>query len=143
MLYHSIAHLTRGRPLRAVTPNTSVRDACRILAVESIGAVAVLERGVLVGILSERDVITRAVARGLHCRTTPVSRIMTRDPVTIDENQSLSEAQDRMAGACCRHLPVMRDGEAVSMISIRDVPTEDRMIHERFRRGRRADSRLH
>lgn len=37
----------------------------------------------------------------------------------------------------------MRAGEPVSMISMRDVPTEDRMMHERFRKGRQADQRLH
>lgn len=143
MMYRSIAQLTLGRPLRAVSPGTSVREACRILETEGLDVLAVVEGGKLVGILSERDVICRAVARSLPCDATTVGRIMTPDPVTIDENESLSAAQDRMAAARCRHLPVMRAGEPVSMISMRDVPTEDRMMHERFRKGRQADQRLH
>lgn len=99
MMYRSIAQLTLGRPLRAVSPGTSVREACRILETEGLDVLAVVEGGKLVGILSERDVICRAVARSLPCDATTVGRIMTPDPVTIDENESLSAAQDRMAAA--------------------------------------------
>ncbi|MHC0052439.1 CBS domain-containing protein [Actibacterium sp. D379-3] len=133
MLIKSIRDILGGRPLFHVPTDTSVRAACTLMDARNIGAVAVLGAGgALAGILSERDVVRRGVARGLPLDSTPVAMIMTPDPVTVDIDEALSEALAAKIGGAFRHLPVMDNGAVAGILSFREIPTEYRMMFERF-----------
>ncbi|MGC9417830.1 MAG: cyclic nucleotide-binding/CBS domain-containing protein [Rhodovulum sp.] len=110
----------------------TLREACRQLEGCDVGALAVIEKGALVGILTERDVIRRAVCRELAMDDTTVGRVMTPDPATVEIDESLSDAQTAMMAGGFRHLPVMEAGRAVGMLSFRDVPAEYRVMVERY-----------
>jgi CBS domain-containing protein len=116
-----IAELIEGRPLIHVDSRDNVRDAARRMSQQNIGAVAVLDGGKLVGVFSERDVMSRVVVPGLSPDDTPVAKVMTRDIVVGYPGEDVDEAIQKMASVGCRHLPVVDDGNLVGMISIRDL----------------------
>jgi len=129
----TIRKILGDRPLFSVAPDTAVQDAARMMAEHHVGAVTVVEDGRLVGILSERDIVFRASAAALPAAQTPVSAIMTADPVTIDIGSAVSQALLARLGDQFRHLPVTEDGKPVGVLSYRDIPAEYVMMLERFR----------
>lgn len=137
----TLRKILAGRPLHSVTPQMTLRAAARQMAEHRVGAVAVLEGEALVGILSERDIVFRAVAQGLHSDDTPVSAVMTADPVTVGIDEAVSNTLAARLGDAFRHLPVMEGGRVVGLLSYRDIPAEYVMMFERFRemQGARAD----
>lgn len=134
MIIKSISELTARRPLVTIGPAASVSEACRLLDRENIGALAVCDQGRLIGILSERDLIRRCFAQGKSADATRVTEVMTPDPVTLRRSASLAEALSCMLDGGFRHLPILDGaGEICGMISIRDIPTEYRLLVERSR----------
>lgn len=125
-----VAHIVRGRTVVAQPPTASVREAALVMAERRIGAVPVVERRRLIGIFTERDVLTRVIAAGRDVDRTRLEDVMTRRPETVSVNCPLSEALEVMIAGGFRHLPVMSAGEVVGVISIRDIPLEYRLIRE-------------
>ncbi|MCR8549345.1 CBS domain-containing protein [Salipiger sp. P9] len=139
MIITSIDQLLSGRPLISVAPETSVEEACSLMARRNVGAVAVLRDGRLAGIVCERDVLRRCISAGRPVAETPVAEIMTTEPVTVRRRESLADAQTKMSEGGFRHLPVVTgDGRPVGIVSMRDIPTEYRLMVERFRDSRRS-----
>lgn len=112
----------KGRIVESVREHMTLRDVADILAAKHIGALLVVDRdGGMVGIVSERDVV-RAIARhGADALEDAVSTVMTRDVVTARESDGVIEAAQRMSDGRFRHLPVLRDGKVVGMISTGDA----------------------
>lgn len=133
MSIQSISEIIRGRPLYIADAGMSVSDACRLLDEHRIGALVVMDGARLKGIFSERDVVRRVVARGRDAGATTVGDVMTADPVTISAREPLAQAMRLMLDGGFRHLPVLRADEVVGIISMRDIPTEYRLMAERFR----------
>lgn len=136
MFVRSVQDLIAGRPLPAVRNDVSVREACEVMDGLDIGALLVLRDGALVGILSERDVVRRAVLLGLDPMETPVGDIMTPDPQVIQASHGLAEAISLLDEGGFRHLPVMEGDRPVGLLSTRDVPAEYRQLLARFREMR-------
>ena len=117
-----IAELIEGRPLYHVESSQKVREAARTMTERNIGAIAVVDSGRLVGVFSERDIMTRVVVPGLDADATPVSQVMTRELVVADPGEDVNAALTKMHSLGCRHLPVVEDGKnLVGMISLRDL----------------------
>jgi CBS domain-containing protein len=105
--------------LLTVEPGLRLTEVAQRMVARDVGAVLVLEGERLVGILTERDVL-RAVAGGID-DSTLVSDWMTRDPDTMDPDETTRHAATLMIHGGYRHLPIV-DGEAVvGMLSIRDL----------------------
>ncbi len=132
MPIHSIKDVIGGRNLAHVPPGLSVTEACAELTRRNIGALAVMKGNKLVGVMSERDVIRKCVSAGEAPERLTVADIMTPEPQVIDAECSLAEALDTMEAGQFRHLPVMENGRATGMLSLRDIPTEYRLMWERF-----------
>ena len=111
------------RSLCGVSGGFTVASACHLMRDRGIGALAVVEGRRLVGIVTERDVAVRVIAGHRDPHLTLVREVMTRDPRTIAAEASLVEAHALMRAGGFRHLPVMRGGEVVGMISLRDIPS--------------------
>jgi CBS domain-containing protein len=116
-----IGEIIEGHALFHLPSTTSVRDAARTMSERNIGAIAVLDSGTLVGIFSERDVLSRIVADGLDPDSTLVGSVMTKDIIVASPSDDINEALQKMHACNCRHLPVVQGGNLVGMISIRDL----------------------
>lgn len=112
----------KGGDTVTIEPTADLAAAAELLAEHRIGAVVICGPGKrLSGILSERD-ITRAVAEhGTDALALPVSQVMTRNVMTCSEDDSVANLMERMTDGRFRHLPVLRDGELVGLVSIGDV----------------------
>ncbi|MEX5728926.1 CBS domain-containing protein [Rhodovulum iodosum] len=129
----TIRKILATRPLHRVGPDTTLPDIARLMAEHHVGAVVVMQDVRLVGIVSERDIVFRAVAGDMPVDTTTAEEIMTRDPVTVDVDAPISEALEARLGIEFRHLPVIEDGNVAGLLSYRDIPAEYLMLFERFR----------
>ena len=128
----------KGHDVISVQPHRTLAEAIRTLSEKRIGAVVVMGAdGALVGILSERDIIRRCIAQGADPATTLVADAMTPSPETVAATDGVADAFARMTDGRFRHLPVMEGGRCIGLLSVRDVPTEYRMMHERFQEMRR------
>jgi CBS domain-containing protein len=107
--------------IELLSASTTVRDASRNMAERHIGAVLVGQGRRLQGIFTERDVLTRVVARGLDPDTTPLDKVMTRDPDTVGPSDMALEVLERMRVSGYRHLPVVEEGQVIAIVSIRDL----------------------
>jgi CBS domain-containing protein len=108
-----------SRDLLAVEPQLQLSEVAQRMVHKDVGAVLVMENERLVGILTERDVL-RAVAQGID-ESSSVADWMTRDPETIDPDESTEHAAVLMIHGGFRHLPVTESGQVVGMLSIRDL----------------------
>jgi|SRR5579862_497147 len=105
--------------LVSVSPSTSLEEAAARMDARHVGAAVVLEGARLVGILTERDIL-RAVARGA-IGGSDVAGWMTKNPETIEPDDSTGHAAVLMIHGGFRHLPVTEGGSLVGIISIRDL----------------------
>lgn len=111
----------KGSSVETVTPQTTVLAAVQQMNQRKIGALLVTDRGRPVGIFTERDVLVRVVAAGLDPKTTPVNEVMTRSPVVVRSDVTVSEAMFVITQKRCRHLPVIDDTGLIGLISIGDL----------------------
>jgi CBS domain-containing protein len=107
--------------LEAVGPRSTVLEAITLMNKRRMGSVLVMEGDRLVGIFTERDVLTRVVPQHLDPRRTPVGEVMSRQPITISPNRSVQEAMILMTDSHHRHLPVVQGGKVVGLLSIGDL----------------------
>jgi CBS domain-containing protein len=108
-----------SRDLLSVEPGLSLTEVAERMVDKDVGAALVTDEGRLVGILTERDVL-RAVARGQAGDAT-VADWMTRNPDTLDPDDTTQHAAVLMIHGGFRHLPVTEGDEVVGMLSIRDL----------------------
>jgi CBS domain-containing protein len=108
-----------SRDLLSVEPGLPLTEVAKRMVAKDVGAVLVTDGKQLVGILTERDVL-RAVARGIDASTT-VDDWMTRDPETLEPDETTQQAAVLMIHGGFRHLPITENGEVVGMLSIRDL----------------------
>jgi len=101
-------------------PNETVAEVARRMCGNRVGAVIVVEDGALRGLFSERDLLTRVVGQNRNPETTKVSEVATRDVVTIDANAPLKGVLEVFRQKKFRHLPVLRAGKPVGIVSTRD-----------------------
>ena len=117
----TVGALVGDREVYHVNVSESVREAARYMTERRVGAVSVLEGTRLVGILSERDIMSRVVAKGLDLDRTAVKDVMTRDLVVAQTEDSHEDGLRKMKQAGCRHLPVVEEDHLIGMVSQRDL----------------------
>lgn len=106
-------------------PHQTVLEVARLMVDHNIGAVPVLQNGQLTGIFSERDLMIRVVVGGLDPAHTPVSQVMTDDPLTVDPKDDVETCRTLMKRHGFRHLPVCAQRELKGVISLRDILLHD------------------
>ena len=97
--------------VETITPFASLRDAARRMESEDIGFLPVVREGELVGVITDRDIIVRAVSRGLDPEQTTVEDTMTSDIVTLPEDSELEDASDLMEDRNIRRLVVTDEND--------------------------------
>jgi CBS domain-containing protein len=111
----------KGSVVFSVPHDSTVAAAVRDMNSHKVGATLVMDGGRLVGIFTERDVLSRVVAAGLDPATTPMERVMTRNPITVASTTTIEDVMALFTAKRFRHLPVVDDGHLVGLISIGDI----------------------
>ncbi|MGB0695016.1 MAG: CBS domain-containing protein [Rhodospirillaceae bacterium] len=105
----------------SLTPDAIVKDAAAMMAEKKVAAMMVVEDDKLIGIMTERDITVRLVAKGLNAAKTQVKDIMTPDPDCLQPSDDAKLALTMMRERGYRHLPVVDGETVVGMVSIRDL----------------------
>lgn len=114
-----------GGDIIDIEPAADLAAAAKVLAARRIGAVVIRGAGGrLAGILSERDIVRALAEHGSRALTLQVGQVMTREVETCDEDETVAAIMERMTERRFRHMPVVRNGKLVGLISIGDVVRE-------------------
>ncbi|KAL1812371.1 hypothetical protein ACET3Z_022436 [Daucus carota] len=137
----SIGQLTGERTVKrlrlskalTVPDSTSVHEACRRMAARRVDALLLTDSNALLcGILTDKDIATRVIAREISLEDTPVSKVMTRNPVFVLSDTLAVEALQKMVHGKFRHLPVVEKGEVIALLDIA------KCLHDAISRMERA-----
>jgi CBS domain-containing protein len=113
-------HMTE-RP-RCVTPETRVSEAAELMASEDVGSLPIVDGDKLTGVVTDRDIVIRAIASKKDPHGMPVREIATHDPVTVRADDDLADALKLMATYQVRRLPVVDDDDKlVGVLAQADV----------------------
>jgi CBS domain-containing protein len=104
-----------------IAATASVREAARVMQAENIGTVIVLEQGTPVGIVTDRDIVVRALAEGRDAAATSLGEICSRDLVTVSPATSIEQALALMREKALRRLLVIEHQEPVGIVSLADL----------------------
>ncbi|MGH7149075.1 MAG: CBS domain-containing protein [Planctomycetota bacterium] len=121
----TVGELLRPRPLFFVRPDASVHQAVRYMAEKKVGAVTVLDGDRLVGIFSERDVMTRVVLPRKDIDATKVRDVMTGDLFVASPTDSIDACVKAMHRRDFRHLPIVEGGRLIGLVSLRELLQTD------------------
>ena len=112
---------------RCVAPDTPVSQVAELMETEDVGSIPVLDGDRLFGMVTDRDIVVRAVAKGKDPRGMPASEVSSRELVTVQPESNLSDALQLMARYQVRRLPVVDENEQlVGVVSQADVALESR-----------------
>ena len=107
-----------------VATNTTLEQAARHMRDAGIGNVIVLEGEKITGILTDRDIVVRAIAEGWDPTQTPVGEVASRDLTTIAPDETVDAAVALMRERSIRRLPVVQSGRPVGIVSLGDLALE-------------------
>ena len=113
--------IREGEPVHSVGPDTLVTECVRLMTVRKMGGLLVMNGKSLLGIFTERDALNKVLAGGLDPSSTKVSEVMTRDPYCVQPTMTVDDAMRAMTMRRFRHLPVVRDGEVIGIVSSGDL----------------------
>jgi CBS domain-containing protein len=111
------------KPLTLQTSDT-ITAAARTMRDGNIGDVVVLEQGQIRGILTDRDIVVRALAEGMDPSRTTVGEICSKELTTLAPSDSIAQAVSIMRDKAIRRLPVVEDGHPVGIVSLGDLAVE-------------------
>ena len=122
---HTLRQVIQRLHVIHAAPTATVFDVAALMSEARIGCIPVLDGETLVGVFSERDLMTRVVVEGLDAHTTSVRSVMTREVVTATLDDRVERCLEKMQSVGCRHLPVVADGRVIAMISMRDLMRDE------------------
>jgi CBS domain-containing protein len=111
----------KGSNIESVSPETTVIDALKTMADKNYGSVVVMEKGIFLGIMTERDYSRKVVLLGKNSTDTPVSAIMSTHMPSVTPNDSIDHCMELMNDQKIRYLPVFNEGKLAGIISMTDV----------------------
>ena len=113
--------LNKGYDIHSVSPNDTIFDALKIMAEKKIGALLVLDKGDIIGIMSERDYARKVALEGKSSKDASVREIMSDKVIYVGIDRLVEECMALMIEKRIRHLPVFENGRLTGIISIGDV----------------------
>lgn len=108
--------------------NSSLVQIAQMMKRDNVGAIPVCQGNKLLGILTDRDIVVRAVAEGKDLTSIKASEIMSGNPVSVEPDADIHEASKIMSEKQIRRLPVIDNGKLVGMLALGDMAVEN--IHE-------------
>lgn len=116
----TVAQVMTKRP-KAIGPKTSIVSAAKTMRQARVGSLMVKKGKQLIGIVTDTDIVRRAVATGKPLGKLTVDKVMTTPLCTIEGSQPVDDAQEMMGDLGVRHLAVTNGGAIVGVVSVRDV----------------------
>jgi CBS domain-containing protein len=110
--------------VRTISANDSISEAANIMKQLDVGSVPVVDNNLLVGIITDRDLVLRGLAMGKNAQES-VSTIMSKDITTVTPDEDVHKAADIMASKQIRRLPIVENDRLVGIVSIGDMAVED------------------
>ena len=110
-----------SKPVKSITKDISVRKAVKIMDESNIGVLPVVDKDKPIGVITERDILRRVVAKGIDMDKKTAEDIMTKNPVTINHDVSILEATRLMSENNFRRLLVVENGKLVGIVTAKDV----------------------
>jgi len=119
----TVKHILHNKPtvVHSVSQDVSVLEALKIMMEKNISALLVIENEQLKGIFTERDYARKIILKGKSSKDTAMHEVMTKDPHTIAEDEAIDQCMRLMTNNHFRHLPVLRGGTVIGIISIGDL----------------------
>lgn len=115
------------------TPETSVAEAAKLMNSNQIGCLPICSTDdKVVGFVTDRDIITRAVAHNKDCNNTKLSDIMTINVIKTTADTEVKEAANIMANNQVRRLPVLEDGKVIGVLTIGDIAQQEDISCEKL-----------
>jgi CBS domain-containing protein len=111
----------KGSEVFSVAPQDSVLRAIEVMATRHVGALLVMSQASLIGIISERDYARKVILKNRLSHDTPVSDIMTSPAISVTPEDTVHHCMQLMTEGRFRHLPVLKGGRVVGMLSIGDL----------------------
>ncbi len=111
----------KGHEVYSVSPDTSVYDALKLMAEKEIGALVVVAKEKMVGIVSERDYARKIILKGKSSKETAVSEIMTSEVIHTSPDKKVRKCLSLMTKHHFRHIPVLENERLVGILSIEDI----------------------
>jgi len=108
----------------SVSSTDSVFKALELMKSNRVRAILVIDEERLVGIVSQGDCAIRAYLRGLNINSTPVSDIMTKEPLTVKPSDSMDHCMAIISSRSIRHIPVVDRNKVIGIVSVGDVVKE-------------------
>lgn len=112
---------SKGRDVLSIAPDTSIYEAVTIMAERGVGALLVMEGDRLVGLVGERDCAWKVIMEDLSPRETDVKKIMAKNILCIQPEQTVEEGMALMTDKKIRHIPVVNGDRVEGIISIGDL----------------------
>jgi CBS domain-containing protein len=138
---HTLRQVIQRLNLISAHPEALVIDVAVAMSEGRVGAIPIIEGERLVGIFSERDLMTRVVVGGRDAHRIRVEEVMTHKVVVASIDESVDRCLEKMQRAGCRHLPVVQDGRVIAMLSMRDLLRDE--IEEQEEEIRHLRSYIH
>ena len=110
--------------VESVTPDTDLVRVAQLMKDLNVGSVPVVSGDQLVGIITDRDIVIRAVASGVNPQNEQVQSYVTPNPTTITPDTDVREASELMAREQIRRLPVVEGGRLIGVVSIGDLAVD-------------------
>lgn len=112
---------TKGKEVYSVLSTNTVYEALTVMSEKNIGAILIIEDGILKGVLSERDYARKIVLKAKSSKKALVHEIMETEVFTVKPSDNLDYCMELMSTKRVRHLPVIENGTVIGIISISDV----------------------
>ncbi|MBI4362393.1 MAG: CBS domain-containing protein [Euryarchaeota archaeon] len=119
-----------SRPVRSISPTATVAEAVRYMLRARIGSLVVFGPPGVAGIVTERDILRKVVARRRDPDTVQVQSIMTRQPATVAPDAPLREAAALMVRRNIRRLPVVQKGTLMGILTSTDIVAAEPVLEE-------------
>ncbi len=104
-----------------VEPEETISNCVKKMIKHNVGSLVVMEGEKLVGIITEKDLLTKVLAKNLDVKKTPVSKVMTKKPIHVDPDLDLYDAMNLMKKEEIRRLPVVDKGVFVGLLTNKDI----------------------